>query len=368
MPEALRELYPKVTQAIMRAENAEARGDAVAKQAYAEVSRIEEEISTLLAATSAQGALARRGAVRAALFAGDAERAKQLAARFAAEPGGVDTLRQELWEILENAELPAARPASDGAMPANISALVETAACIFPIVVGADDRLRAAEPELAARADPAVVTTEYLDMRRAFGDFAVAVAARAGQGLAGERLVTQALALLQATPDGVDRCVALTLDRALYSTCRALEIDARVNGASAEDRATLEAYYARLPALFPRLAEFRAQREFDRVEASSAGAALRTPLLQMLSRVARTDAVIGQNLSVDLDTDILAFARAPQEPPSEEPPEQIRVRTQEHSILVQTAKSAVFKLASIAARNSPLRPGLLQELAALPGL
>jgi hypothetical protein len=100
-PYALRILYPKVTGAIMRAENAEARGDPAARQAYLEVSRIEEEISTYLPTSDSQGALARRGAVRAAIFAADTERAKMLAERFSREPDASVGLRLDLKDILE---------------------------------------------------------------------------------------------------------------------------------------------------------------------------------------------------------------------------------------------------------------------------
>lgn len=64
-------LYPLVTEAIRRAELlAEARAPE-ATSAHREVSLLEEKIAELLPASEAEGALARRGAVRAALAAGD---------------------------------------------------------------------------------------------------------------------------------------------------------------------------------------------------------------------------------------------------------------------------------------------------------
>ncbi len=103
MPEAIHPLYPKVTDAIMRAENAEARRDPSARDAYLEVSLIEEEISTHLRAADSEGALARRGAVRAALYAGDRKRVEMLADRFSREPEASEALRLDFAEILETA-------------------------------------------------------------------------------------------------------------------------------------------------------------------------------------------------------------------------------------------------------------------------
>lgn len=365
---SLEALYPRVTGAIMDAEALDARGDPKAKRAHLEVSRLEEQVAALLPACDIEGALARSSAVGAAIAAGDLVRAERLAELYLQEPRASEVLREDLQEMLAKAGLSAARAVSEVAIPNHIAKLIETASKIFPVVAGPDHRLLAAPQDIAPSADPVAMRREYLDMRRAFADFAVAVSARASRGGVSEPLVLQALTLLQATPDGLDHCVALTLDRALFSACRALEIDALVNGASVEDRNALQAYYARLPSLFPQLVLFRQQKEFDRVEASSTGAALRTPVLDALSRVARTDEVIGQNLSVDLDTDIFALARAPLEPDARETTEQIRVRTRENSVLVQTVKSAAFKLASIAAQNSPLKTSLTRELAALPGL
>lgn len=81
------DLYPQVTDAILRAERLEDRGDPGMQTAYHEVSLIEEKITELLPASDPEGALARCGAVRAALVAGNLTRAQQLSGRFLAEAG-----------------------------------------------------------------------------------------------------------------------------------------------------------------------------------------------------------------------------------------------------------------------------------------
>lgn len=78
-------LYPLVTEAIRRAEILEDLHSPNARAAYAEVSLLEAKIAELLPASHPEGALARRGAVRAALAARELARAQQLAERFLAE-------------------------------------------------------------------------------------------------------------------------------------------------------------------------------------------------------------------------------------------------------------------------------------------
>jgi len=69
-------LYERVTSAIFIAEDAEGRGDLVgARKAYLEVSFLEEDIGSRLDASDAEGAIARRGAITAALSADLPERA-----------------------------------------------------------------------------------------------------------------------------------------------------------------------------------------------------------------------------------------------------------------------------------------------------
>jgi len=87
------ELNRKVSMAILRAErlaDAEAPdagpGGAETQIAYAEVSRWEEALAALHPADRMEGAIARLGAVTAALRAGDETRAWQLARRYLAEP------------------------------------------------------------------------------------------------------------------------------------------------------------------------------------------------------------------------------------------------------------------------------------------
>jgi hypothetical protein len=82
-------LYPLVTEAIRRAEALEARNEQAAREAFSEVSRLEEYIANLVPLTDYEGVIARRGAVRAAIKAHHSGRALELVARFEAE-GGVD--------------------------------------------------------------------------------------------------------------------------------------------------------------------------------------------------------------------------------------------------------------------------------------
>ena len=94
------ELNTLVTEAIWRAEELEA-GDIAARQAWAEVSSIEEKLANALPASEPQGRIARRGAVQAALKAGDDVRAHALAASYLADEAAPESLRAALREILE---------------------------------------------------------------------------------------------------------------------------------------------------------------------------------------------------------------------------------------------------------------------------
>ncbi|MBI4023440.1 MAG: hypothetical protein HY360_00565 [Verrucomicrobia bacterium] len=71
-----------------------------ASSAWLEVSKLEEELAKIKPAEDAEGRIARRGAVRAALKANDLARAEDLAKRFAAE-GASQALRKELRELLK---------------------------------------------------------------------------------------------------------------------------------------------------------------------------------------------------------------------------------------------------------------------------
>lgn len=81
------DLYPLVSEAILRAETLEDLQAPGARAAYQDVSLLEEKVADALPVADPEGALARRGAVRAALTARDFARARQLAERFLAEAG-----------------------------------------------------------------------------------------------------------------------------------------------------------------------------------------------------------------------------------------------------------------------------------------
>lgn len=101
-------LYPLVTEAIRRAETLEDLRAPGARAAYLDVSILEEKVAEVLPASDPEGAIARRGAVRAALAAKEPTRAQQLAERFLAEAGGDTELRTELRRLLEQSERTAA--------------------------------------------------------------------------------------------------------------------------------------------------------------------------------------------------------------------------------------------------------------------
>lgn len=95
------ELNTRVTDAIWRAEEFEDRGIHDASNAWAEVSSIEEELAKAFPAREVQGRIARRGAVGAALKAGDPARAHALAEAYLADGTAPDSLKAVLREILE---------------------------------------------------------------------------------------------------------------------------------------------------------------------------------------------------------------------------------------------------------------------------
>ena len=94
------ELNMRVTGAIWRAEELEATNVTAAPPAWAEVSSIEEELAKAFPASDVQGKIARRGAVRAALKAGDPDRAHALANTYLAEETAPESLKTDLREIL----------------------------------------------------------------------------------------------------------------------------------------------------------------------------------------------------------------------------------------------------------------------------
>ncbi len=80
------EIYPELSEAIWLAENVRDQLSEAARSAYSRVSDLEEAVAKLLPAASVEGAIARRGAVRAALAAGEPARAWKLASGFLADP------------------------------------------------------------------------------------------------------------------------------------------------------------------------------------------------------------------------------------------------------------------------------------------
>ena len=99
--ETLDELNMRVTGAIFRAEH-EAPGSAEAEDAYRLVSELEERIGSLVPADQLQGALARVGAVTAALRADNWLRAAQLAESYA--DNAPADLAEQLRELAGEAE------------------------------------------------------------------------------------------------------------------------------------------------------------------------------------------------------------------------------------------------------------------------
>ncbi len=85
-----------VTESIRRAEVLDDLGAPGAPSAHMDVSLLEERIAELVPASEPEGAIARRGAVRAAIAAGDAQRARELAARFARADGTSADLARDL--------------------------------------------------------------------------------------------------------------------------------------------------------------------------------------------------------------------------------------------------------------------------------
>ena len=91
-----------VTGAIWRAEQLDAQ-HLKSREAWSEVSMLEEQLATQFPVTNAQGKIARRGGVRAALKAGDSVRARRLAALYQSEKGAPKSFQIGLQEILDHA-------------------------------------------------------------------------------------------------------------------------------------------------------------------------------------------------------------------------------------------------------------------------
>jgi hypothetical protein len=96
----LNELCSRVSWAIHEAERAWDGGQRErAQELYSGVSRIEEGIAEIVPACDVEGALARRGAVAAALLAGQRSRAFDLVEKYIAEPHVSEELRGQLRAI-----------------------------------------------------------------------------------------------------------------------------------------------------------------------------------------------------------------------------------------------------------------------------
>lgn len=98
------ELNMLVTEAILRADALADLNAPTAADAYLEVSLIEERIATAVPASQAEGAIARRGAVRAAIVADEIARARELASRYLAEEDASPALREEITMLIGERE------------------------------------------------------------------------------------------------------------------------------------------------------------------------------------------------------------------------------------------------------------------------
>jgi TIR domain len=96
-------LYPLVTDAIRRAEVLDELSAPGARNAYLDVSLLEESIASLLPASDGEGQIARRGAVSAAISAREHRRAEELAIRYSSEESVNDALRRDLDELRRRA-------------------------------------------------------------------------------------------------------------------------------------------------------------------------------------------------------------------------------------------------------------------------
>ena len=107
---SIESIYTKLTPAIIIAEDLEATGwDARAE--FAIISMLEEQAAALLPASTLQGAIARRGAVRAALKAGDEARAGALCQAYLAETDIAAADQEALRQLMREGR---GRPAKAG--------------------------------------------------------------------------------------------------------------------------------------------------------------------------------------------------------------------------------------------------------------
>lgn len=94
-------LYMLVTEAIIRANTLADLGAPGAATASSDVSILEERIAEVLPPSDPEGAIARRGAVRAAVAAGDLPRAIRLVNQYSDDSNANRELRQELHGLLD---------------------------------------------------------------------------------------------------------------------------------------------------------------------------------------------------------------------------------------------------------------------------
>jgi hypothetical protein len=295
-------LYPKVTEAIMDAQELRAHGDPAASGAYLEVSRLEEQIAAILPASDMEGAVARRGAVRAASTAGDHERAIMLATRYAGEGDTPAILREELREIMERAGIDRSRIENALAQPA--PTLAES---LFPIRVGEDDRLHLAPPPIApeSESDPGAF---YGAIRETLTRFAALLAPRSdGASMKLARLAQRAL---DAAPEQIEECHTLRLNRALQQML--FGVDSRELALGPQEISTLadiDRHFELLPMIFPALADFRKATSYDRFV--SPPPQVKQIIVGLLDGGAAEDAVVHHELAASLRMAASSVAHAP---------------------------------------------------------
>lgn len=305
---AIETLYPRVTAAIMRAEAMEPRDGAEARAAQREVSRLEEEIAGLLPPSDIEGALARRGAVRAALAAGDQDRAETLAGCYAREADTPAILREELREIMEAAGVDRHRIERALAPPA--STLAES---LFPICVGEDDRLHLAPAPLAAEGenDPSAL---YDAIRETLSRLAALLVPR-GDG-ASSKLARLTQRAMDAAPEQIEACHPLALNSALRQLSVFFRLDSNETALGPNEMSTLadiDRQFELLPAIFPRLADFRKATRYDRFV--SPPPQVKQIVVSMLDGAAAEDTVVDNELAASLRLASSAVARAPEAMP-----------------------------------------------------
>jgi DNA-binding protein HU-beta len=109
MPLDIKTLYSLVTEAIRKSEVLAELDAPGVRTACLDVSLLEERIASLLPPSNDEGAIARRGAVAAAIDAHEFTRAQELAARFLAEDGIDSALCVDLADLQAEASAMAAR-------------------------------------------------------------------------------------------------------------------------------------------------------------------------------------------------------------------------------------------------------------------